>query len=331
LISRKQKGEKPIFTETNKLTSGMNKKIKIIIAGIGGVGGYFGGMLSKRFSESDDVEIYFLARGEHLKQIQLNGLTVLKGDTEFITRPKSATDNANEIGIADYIILCTKSYDLEKAIEQLKPCIDNNTAILPLLNGVDSAAKIKSILPNATVFNGCVYIVSMLKKAGVVENTGNIQKLFFGMDDIISEKLILLESIFKEADIEATLTKNISSIMWEKFHLVGANSTATSYFNNSTGEILADKMKSEFLLSLLNEVNQVALGNRISFDREMVSVTMEKLRSFPFEATSSMQRDFQKPDSPTELETITGFVVRAGKQLNIPTPVFKIAYDGLHE
>ncbi|MEY4875858.1 MAG: hypothetical protein RL708_1007 [Bacteroidota bacterium] len=304
-------------------------KTKIIIAGIGGVGGYFGGLLAKTFSESNDVEIYFLARGEHLKQIQTNGLKVVKGDTQFIAKPKLATDNANEIGIADYIILCTKSYDLEKTIQQLKPCIADGTCILLLLNGVDSAEKIKNILPNTIIFNGSVYIVSLLKEAGVVENIGNIQKLFFGIDNTSSDKLILLENIFKQATIEATLTKNIAANVWEKFHLVAANSTATSYFKNTTGEILADKIKSEFLLSLLKEVNQIALTKGVLFDKEMIAVTMEKLRSFPFESTSSMQRDFQKPNSRTELETITGFVVHEGMQLNIPTPTFKIAYDEL--
>lgn len=305
------------------------KKTKIIIAGIGGVGGYFGGLLAKQFQESNEVEIYFLARGEHLKQIKSKGLKLIKGDVELNATPKLATDNANEIGIVDYIILCTKSYDLEKTIEQLRPCIGKNTAILPLLNGVDNFEKIKNILPNTTIFNGSVYIVSLIKETGVVENIGNIQKLFFGIDNTTSDELVLLENIFKAASIDATLTRNISAISWEKFHLVASNSTATSYFKNTTGEILADKTKNEFLVSLLKEVNQIALANGVLFEKEMVSITMEKLKSLPFETTSSMQRDFQKPNTRTELETITGYIVRAGKQLNIPTPTFKIAYDEL--
>jgi 2-dehydropantoate 2-reductase len=112
---------------------------------------------------------------------------------------------------------------------------------------------------------------------------------------------------------------------------VGANSTATSYFNNSVGEILADKTKNEFLISLLKEVNQIALAKGLSFEHDMVSLTMQKLHSFPFEATSSMQRDFQKLNAQTELETITGYIVRAGQALDIETPTFKIAYEGLLE
>lgn len=307
----------------------ISKKIKIVVAGIGGVGGYFGGLLASGFSDSEEVEVYFLARGEHLKQIQSKGLKVIKADNEYTAKPKLATDNTSEIGLADYIILCTKSYDLEKTIEQLKPCIHSNTCILPLLNGVDSAEKIKCIVPEATVFNGCVYIVAHLQKAGVVANIGNIEKLFFGMDNSHTAQLKLLEEIFKKAKIDVTLTDNISSVVWEKFHLVGANSTATSYYKNSTGEILADSTKTEFLSALLKEVNQVALATGISFDKEMVSLTMQKLRALPFDTTSSMQRDFQKSDTRTELETITGYIVRAGQKLNVPTPTFNIAYNEL--
>lgn len=307
----------------------MNEKIKIIVAGIGGVGGFFGGLLARHFFDSPEVDIYFLARGEHLKQIQANGLKVLKGNTHFTAKPRSATNNAQEIGIADYIILCTKSYDLEKTIEQLKPCVDSNTSILPLLNGVTSSEQIKTILPDADIFNGCAYIVSHLKEAGIVENTGNIQRLYFGQENTANEKLLLLDKIFRQSTIESTLTNNITSVVWEKFHLVGANSSATSYFNCSTGEILASKTKSDFLLSLLQEVNQIALARGIIFDRDMISLTMEKLRSFPFETTSSMQRDFQKSDTRTELETITGFVVRSGQQLNIKTPTSNIVYNAL--
>ncbi|MEN9522067.1 MAG: hypothetical protein RL065_444 [Bacteroidota bacterium] len=306
-------------------------KTKILVAGIGGVGGWFGGMMEKHFAESNEVEISFLARGEHLKQIQLHGLKVVKGNEEFIAKPKLATDNANEISTVDFILLCTKSYDLEKTILQLQPCINSETVIIPFLNGVDSVEKIQQLLPKNLIAGGCVYIVSSIKENGVVQNSGNIQTLYFGLDNKVNDKLIALESIFLEAKIEATLTQNISSVMWEKFHLVAANSTATSFYNNTTGEILADKTKAEFLFSLLKEVNQVALAKGISFEREMVEATMNKLKSMPFETTSSMQRDFWKKDGKTELETITGYVIREGKSLNISTPSFEMAHEKLKE
>lgn len=307
----------------------MNEKIKIIVAGIGGVGGYFGGLLAKHFEGSSDAEIHFLARGQHLERIRNSGLKVLKGNDMFIAKPKLATDNSTEIGAADLIIICTKSYDLKSVTEQIKPCLGSETFVLPLLNGVENSETIKNILPGSTVLRGCVYVISHIKEAGVIENAGNIQKLYFGLDGLINDKLLLFEKLLRQAGIEATLSENISSLVWEKFHLVGANSTATSYFDCTTGEILADKTKTEFLFSLLEEVNKVALAKGVRLDKDIVSETMAKLRALPFENTSSMHRDFKSAKGKTELETITGYVIRSGRQLNVPTPTFETAYNKL--
>jgi 2-dehydropantoate 2-reductase len=40
--------------------------MKIAIVGIGGVGGYYGRLLAKRNSGNEDIEIVFIARGDHL-------------------------------------------------------------------------------------------------------------------------------------------------------------------------------------------------------------------------------------------------------------------------
>jgi 2-dehydropantoate 2-reductase len=137
-------------------------KTKTIIAGIGGVGGYFGGVLAKCFEVDEDVSVCFLARGSHLEAIRLNGLRVIKVGVQFVARPAVASDEADELGVAEVIVICTKSYDLEATVEQLKPCINEHTIILPLLNGVDITERIKSILPNNIVLQGCAYIVSRL-------------------------------------------------------------------------------------------------------------------------------------------------------------------------
>lgn len=305
----------------------MTKKTKIIVAGIGGVGGYYGGLLAKKYAGSSEVEIYFVARGEHLKQIQNHGLKVIKGTEEFIARPALATDKVNETGIADYVIICTKSYDLEGVIEQLKPCIDGNTILLPLLNGVDAAERIRMILPGTTVLEGCVYIVASLKEAGVVENSGNSQLLYFGLDNITNDRLLLLEQLFRDAGIEAELSDSISAIVWEKFIYISAIATATSYFNCCIGKLL--ETHQETVISLIEEVKQIAIAKGITIEKEVTSRILRNLKSLPYEATSSMHRDYQNKKQKTEVESLTGYVVREGKKLNIETPVFSHQYKQL--
>jgi 2-dehydropantoate 2-reductase len=306
-------------------------KTKLVIAGIGGVGGYFGGLLAKHFCNSEKAEIYFVARGEHLKQIQTNGLTVIKDKETFIAKPALATDNPEDIGIADVIIVCTKSYDLETTIKQLSPCVNKETVILPLLNGVDSRERIKNFLPANTVLDGCVYIVSRLKQAGVIENQGTIQKLYFGLDGVTNEKLTLLENLFREATIEASASQYISTIIWEKFIFISPTATATSYFDKTIGEILADTEKLNLLKALIEEVKLLAHAKRIPFAEDITEKTLTRLKSLPFETTSSMHTDYLNHKPVTELQSLTGFVVEEGKKNKLLMPGYDQVYSKLKD
>jgi len=305
-------------------------KTKIIVAGIGGVGGYFGGLLANHYSANENVQISFLARGEHLKEIQKNGLKIIKGKSECIAKPYIATDNASDIGIVDFIIIATKSYDLETVIEQLQPCINNETIILPLLNGVDSTERIKNILPTNIVLNGCAYIVSRLKQAGVIENKGNIQTLYFGLDHDVNDRLLLLENLLKNAKIEAFLSKNIFTIIWEKFIFISPTATATSYFNNCIGELMNDPEKIKTITFLIEEVKLLAKAKQISFSEDITEKTLNKLKALPFETTSSMHSDFQKNKATNELKSLTEYVVNEGRKYNVATPMYIKTYTELN-
>ncbi|HRK27376.1 MAG TPA: 2-dehydropantoate 2-reductase [Chitinophagales bacterium] len=307
----------------------MVTKTKIIIAGIGGVGGYFGGLLSNHFQTNKNIEINFFARGGHLKEIQHNGLKVIKGDSEFITQPTLATDNPAEMGIVDFIIITTKSYDLETIVQQLQPCINQDTIILPLLNGVDCKERIKNILPDNIVLDGCVYIVSRLKQVGVIENSGNIQKLYFGLDNFVNDRLLLLESLFKKANIEAYLSKNISKVIWEKFIFLSPTATATSYFDNCIGELIADNEKLTTTVALIEEVKQLAQAKQIVISDDITEKTLTKLKMLPFESTSSMHSDFQSNKPTNELETLTGYIINEGQKYHLKTPIYIKIYEEL--
>ena len=128
-------------------------KIKIAISGIGAVGGYYGGLLAARYKDSEEIDIYFISRGENLKKIRENdGIEVKNSFLTIKAKPTLATDNPAEIGPVDYLFCCTKSYDLEKNIAQLAPVIGSKTVIIPLQNGVDIAERIQPLLPNNEIW-----------------------------------------------------------------------------------------------------------------------------------------------------------------------------------
>jgi 2-dehydropantoate 2-reductase len=227
------------------------------------------------------------------------------------------------------VIICTKSYDLETTVKQLIPCINKETIILPLLNGVDSRERIKKMMPENLVLDGCVYIVSRLKQPGVIENQGNVQKLYFGLDGVTNERLEQLESLLKQAGIEASASQYISTIIWEKFIFISPTATATSYFNNSIGEILADEGKLNLLKALIEEVKQVAHAKRIPFEEDIVEKALNRLKSLPFETTSSMHTDYLNNKPTTEMLSLTGYVAEEAKKYGIRVPLYDRIFETL--
>jgi len=305
----------------------MLNKTRIVIVGIGGVGGYFGGLLSKKYTGENDVEVVFVARGEHLKEIQNQGLTVIKGSENFVTKPYLATDDYNKIDVADYIIICTKSYDLKQTIEKLKPLINHRTILLPLLNGVNASDEILEILPYANVLKGCAFIVSKIKSPGIIENSGNIQKLSFGMDGPISEAVLHLKDLMLDAGIDVTVSDKISTAIWEKFIFISPTATSTSYFDSTIGKVLDENI--ETVLKLIEEVKNLSLAKGVTISNDISGKTLNTMKSMPYEVTSSMHRDYLNQKPQTEVESLTGYIVGEAEKLGIAAPTYQKLYEGL--
>ena len=75
----------------------------VAVLGVGGVGGYFGGKLCQK----TNLNISFIARGEHLRAIQENGL-LLSTDAEgdLVCKPTLATDRMSALPLPELILLC---------------------------------------------------------------------------------------------------------------------------------------------------------------------------------------------------------------------------------
>ena len=216
--------------------------MRIGIVGIGGVGGYFGGKLAKAFEKSSEHEIIFIARGEHLKAIKKNGLQLFTTEGDYIARPKIATDNPAEAGVFDLAFFCTKSYSLENSARKFTACFNKNTVAILLLNGVNSAERIRFVLPQADVISGSVYIISHIEKPGVINQEGGAcrLRLTFGTDDESVSKYQYILDILLQAKINAVLTDKISEVLWTKYLLMCPIGSLTSATGKTYGGIWED-------------------------------------------------------------------------------------------
>jgi len=297
-------------------------KTRIGILGLGGVGGYFGGLLAKEYHKSDGIEIIFIARGETQKAIRESGLKIVTDDSETIVFPDLVSNNPDEIGALDYLICATKTYDIEESLLSLKNCIKLETVILPLYNGVDAQERIQKLYPKVEVLQGCVYIISMIFSPGTIRKIGFFEKLFFGSKTASFSKLEELNVILQKAKIESYLVEKIDETVWEKFIFISALASATSYLNQNIGQILSNSESKITYIELLHEIEDVARAKGLKLPHDIVGQTIVKLEKSPKEATSSMHRDLLAGKN-TEALSLTQFVVNEGKKHGVKTPLYE--------
>ena len=301
---------------------------RIGILGLGGVGGYFGGLLAKAYAESESIEIVFIARGETQKAIAENGLKVISDESEFVAFPKLVSNDPEIIGKFDFLICATKTYDIEESLLSIQKCIKKSTAILPLYNGVDAPERIQTLFPDNEVLQGCAYIVSYIQSPGIIRKLGHFEKLFFGSQMATLSKLNSLQTILKNAGIQSHLSNTIEETVWEKFIFISPLASATSYLNQNIGEIVNSESNRKFYVALLNEITLLAAVKGLAIPNDIILQTIQKLQKSPQDATSSMHRDILAGNK-SELVSLTEFVIKEAKKYEVETPTYQLVFDKL--
>lgn len=301
--------------------------MKIAIIGLGGIGGYIGAKLSHYYESNPSVDIYFIARGEHLKVIQNNGLKLITPHQTFVTHPKLATDNTEECPEMDYIFYCTKSYDVENGAKTITPLLRSDTIIIPILNGVDGIEKLKNLLQNNIVCNGLAFIVSKIIEPGVIEETTQKNFYYFGDGNKDTEQLKLIEQMCQNAEINLTYSHDIMRRVWEKFEFISAIASITTAYNITYGEVINNETHHTEIYNLLTEFEQVACAKKVlEPSSSRVKNILSRIKTVPGDSTTSMQRDFWSRKN-SEIESLTHYVIIEAKKLGIKTPQYDAIYE----
>ena len=89
--------------------------MKILVLGVGGIGGFFGGYL-----QEIGADVTFLVRPKRRALLQANGLKIISSLGNLNLKPKLVL--ADELKpVYDIILISCKTYDLDQAIIDLHP------------------------------------------------------------------------------------------------------------------------------------------------------------------------------------------------------------------
>lgn len=283
--------------------------MRVAVLGAGAVGGYVGARLSRH------AAVVLIGRGRHLKAIQRSGL----GIDGLSTRPfrLQATTDVLAARDADLVILTTKSYNTLEAARQLRRARVIGP-VLSLQNGLTNLPLLARTLPSNPLLGGSIVLGVTRLGPGRIRYAGGGRAI---VGAVTAERDLVRQAaaLFTKAGIPTKATRNLDAVLWTKAVVNGAVNPVTAVLGCPNGEIL--KRPEARLIAHLaaKEATDVALANGVRIPNDPWPAVARVLKDTASNR-SSMLQDVEA-GRPTEIDAITGEIVRVGARHRVPTPV----------
>lgn len=300
--------------------------MRVAVVGAGGVGGYFGGVLAQA---GHDVTL--LARGDHLAAIKAHGLKIETLGGDVLNPTVAAIDMNDNIDPCDLVLVAVKGWQLGDVMPQIQKLSDENSVVMPLLNGIDATEILRDGLTDRQVVSGLCGIIAAIKEPGVISHIAVDPFVTFGMEaesDTSPEILDNIKAAFDKTGVKTEISADIQVSLWQKFLFICPLSAVTSIARANIGTVRSVSETCALLYQCIDEVIDVGQASGVDLTNEHREGVLKMIAYAPEEGTTSMQRDIASA-RPSELETQLGVVIRRGKAQGISTPILSFAYGAL--
>ncbi len=288
---------------------------KVALIGAGAVGAYFVWGLSEKLGDNFSV----IADGERKERLEREGLTI--NGRQY----RMHVARAEEAGVQDLILVCTKYDGLDAAIEDIKKMTGKNTVILSLLNGVDSEKRIAQAVGEPHLLYAVMRIASVRSESGIEFSPERTAGVFLGEKDKKepTERVKAVEELFAAGQIRYVFVENIISDMWNKYASNISQNLPQAILGVGCGAYQDSEHAFFIAAALWREVAAVAKARGVSIAPEFL----------PFKGVEKKARysTLQDIDAGrhTEIEMFAGEMVRMGKEAGIPVPFCEYTYHAI--
>ena len=309
--------------------------MKICIFGAGAIGGYMGVKLAQI-----GTDVSLVARGPHLEAMKKNGLRLIEGESD-VTVPVEASENPEDLGFQDYLIITLKAHSVPSIIEKVRPLVNEKTTIVSGVNGIPwwyfykiggefEGTKLASVDPGNVQWEsfgpskvlGCVvYPAAEVLEPGVIKHIEGNRFSLGEPDGSKSDRALKLSKVLTEAGLKAPVRPKLRDEIWVK--LWGNLSfNPISALTHATLDVLCTDIGTrEVARKMMLEAQSIAekLGVKFPIDVER---RIDGGAAVGAHRTSMLQ-DLDQ-GRPMEVDALVTSVQELGRITNTPTPVIDI-------
>lgn len=225
--------------------------------------------------------------------------------------------------LVHYLIVPLKAYDILPFLQKAMPYLADDAAIILCHNGLGTIELVTDLLtPNMNLFfcttsNGLYKNTDGVFQAGVGESQWS-HVIGNNPEKLNNKNLVSLFGSITKVD-------NLQQILWQKLIINCVINPLTALHNIKNGKLAQSKFV-ENIECIIKETLLVANKLGISLEFQTMLNTVNQVIANTAENYSSMNQDV-KSHRKTEIDFISGYVVKAGLKLNIPTPINQSLYN----
>lgn len=277
--------------------------------GPGGVGG----ALAVRLALAGR-RVVCVARNEAANAIERDGITLDLAGEVLHARPQVSERLEEPV---ELLLVALKAPGLEDGLGRVDPAAVEDGVVVPLLNGVEHVATLREALGRRVAAASIARIEAYRVSPVHVVQPGPNPIVAAASVDVDADALERALAPLRDAGVELRLGGSEAEVLWEKAARLAVLAPATARTQRPVGELRVDPEWRPLMEAALSESCAIATEAGAAMRPE---AQWSIIDGMPHTLSTSAARDVAA-GRPSEIDAITGGVVRAGERLGVPCPV----------
>ena len=297
--------------------------MKIAVLGAGAMGGLYSAYLS-RHNEVTVIDV----NTQVVEKINADGLEVQEPDGTAAVYHPHAVLSTEGMEPVDLIVVFVKAMFSESALNNNKSIIGPETYLMTLQNGSGHEDMLGKFVPQEHIIIGTTQHNASVAGFGVTKHGGSgMTHMGCVTGDV--NRLQKFADAFTACGLDADVSDGVQKMIWNKMFTNVSASALTGALQVPLGFISADENAWKLCCQLIREAVDVAAALGMDFDYDEKVAEVKAVCDKSPNGLTSIYADL-RDGRRSEVDTISGSIVRAGVKAGVPTPSHSFLVGLIH-
>jgi 2-dehydropantoate 2-reductase len=292
---------------------------RVLIFGTGAMACFFAARLGRSGRAQVTLAGTWL---EAITNIGARGITVLEDEGTWQARI-AARSLAEPLPEADLVLVLVKSTQTALVAPLAARASAPGGLVVTLQNGLGNAAILEAATGAGRVAQGVAFLGAALLAPGLVRLFPG--RVVVGAVGTAPSRVHDLALLLAKSGFIGEVVEDVTPHLWLKLAANCAINPLSALLHVANGKLLDSPEARQMMEAAAREVAEVARAKGIDLGQDAVAATLEVAQRTA-DNRSSMLQDVEG-GRPTEIEFLSGAVVREGQALGVPTPVNAVLLD----